>query len=470
MSPQVASVLIATMTSSEPLRIPISQTLSSCCSLVTVLLGSILLAACPASSEDVHPPDDQFFFPTGVTVHEPDNVLFVTNANSDLRYDSGTLTVVDLTKVSALAGDWVSTGSVPAGADCEIDANFANTLICNEAEVVIADATVRTGNFATEVGVQLLDDGSSRVFAAVRGDPSLTWVDYDPASSTLECGGSGELPRCDNAHRLSRMRDDESVGRLAPEPFGLYVDSAGGFVVMTHLTQGAVSLANAPLDGRAPVLTDALGGVFEPDRVTGVRSALGAAARLPGGRVYVTSRSENRVQIFTVARIGEEHPALVPAEFFFLRGVEPSDNGRGITFSPSGDTAYIVNRSPAMLHVLDTSIDLTGTPRNELKQAIELCSSASNLSVGDFGQGERVYVACFREGQVWAINPVSGIVEAIVDVGRGPQGIALSAANQQLFVTNFLEDTIAVVDLTPGAATENRVVLKLGRTRQSGGN
>jgi DNA-binding beta-propeller fold protein YncE len=227
-----------------------------------------------------------------------------------------------------------------------------------------------------------------------------------------------------------------------------------------------VSLADAPGNGDAPILTDALRGVFEGDPVS---SALGAAARTPNGRIYVTSRSENRVQIFTVLRIPGEFPALVPSEFFFLRGVEPSDNGRGIHFSDGGDVAYVVNRSPPMLQVLDTSMDATGSPRNELVRAVEICSSASNLAVGDLGQGERVYVACFREGQVWAINPASGIIESIIDVGRGPQALVLSVDRQQLYVSNFLEDTIAVIDLEPAARTENRVVLKLGRTRQSGG-
>jgi DNA-binding beta-propeller fold protein YncE len=416
----------------------------------------------------VRPPDDQFFFPTGIAMTADNSTLFVANANSDLRYDSGSLSVVKLDKVVSIVSDWIDNGTVPA--DCEKDNTVASTLICNEKIAIEAGSTVRTGNFATEIGVQLLDNGDSRVFAAVRGDPSLTWVDYFAEDRTTDCGGSGGLPRCNDAHRLNRMRNDASLGGLAPEPFGIYVDSSAGFVILTHLAQGAVSLADAPSDGSAPQLSDALGGVFEPDFVTRVRSSLGAAARLPGGRVYVTSRSEDRVQMFSVVRLGNQPPALVPGDFFFLRGVEPSDNGRGIRFSADGLQAYIVNRSPPMLQILDTTIDPTGAPRNELARAVELCASASNVAVGDLGRGERVYVACFREGQVWAINPASGILEAIIDVGRGPQALVVSTANQQLYVSNYLEDTVAVVDLNPDSVTENRVVLRLGRTRQSGGN
>jgi len=395
--------------------------------------------------------------------------LFVTSANSDLRYDSGSITVVNLDTVKALASDWLSTGEVPSGVDCEVDNTVATTLICNEAEVLEAGSSVRTGNFATEVGVQTLDDGTSRVFAAVRGDPSLTWLDFDPADRSLECGGSGSMPRCDEDHRLARLRNDASIGNLPAEPFGLYVDSVGGFVMMTHLTQGAVSLADAPTDGSPPIIADALGGVFDADPSTGARSALGAAARVPGGRVYVTSRSEERVQVFTIARIGNQLPTLVPSDFFFLRGVLPSDNGRGISFNSDGTNAYVVNRDPGTVQVLDTSLDAAGQPRNSLVRAIEICSNASNLAVGDVGAGNRVYVACFREGQVWVVDPVGGGIDAIIDVGRGPQALAISEDKEQLYVTNFLEDTVAVIDIALASPTENRVVLKLGRTRQSGG-
>lgn len=435
------------------------------------LIGSVfLLSACPASSEDVHPPKNQFFFPTGLTLSPDHNALFVANANSDLRYDSGTITLVDLDKVSELSQNWQDSGEAPAGLDCEVDKTFASVLICNESIVISEDSTMRIGNFATELGVQSLDNGNARIFAAVRGDPSLTWIDYDLNTKSVDCGGSGGAPKCDDAHRLHRMRGDESIGFLSPEPFGLYVDSEDGFVMLTHLAQAAVTLVDAPKDGKAPVISDALSGVFQVDSQTGIRAALGAAARTPGGRIYVTSRSEERVQVFSVARIGNTFPALVPAEYFFLRGVQPSDNSRGILFGSSGERAYIVNRSPPMLHVLDTSMDETGIPRNELLGAVELCSTASNLAIADMGEGERVFVVCFREGQVWSVDPATGLVDAIINVGRGPQALSISSIRKQLYVTNFLEDTMSVVELDPTSKRRNRVVLKLGRSRQSGGN
>lgn len=82
------------------------------------------------------------------------------------------------------------------------------------------------------------------------------------------------------------------------------------------------------------------------------------------------------------------------------------------------------------------------------------------------GRGERAYVSCFPEGQVWVVDPEAKFVEAVIDAGRGPHALAIAPGRKRLYVTNYLEDTIAVVDLTPGAGTENRMILRLGHPRQ----
>jgi len=427
------------------------------------------LAGCPASGEEVAPPARQLYFPTGMDVAPDQSVLFVASANSDLRYDSGTVAVLSLPEIDEIVAGWLTSGQVPSGRDCQQDLMIPYTLVCDEEEVVLPDASVRIGNFATDLAVQdLSGDDDLRLFIAVRGDPSLTWVDWD--GQDLACGGDGDYPECDDQHRLTQLRGDEDLSGLPDEPFSLFVDSGNGYAVITHLTTGAVSLADAPPDGAPPVLSDALGNLFAPDPNTNVRGAVGAAGRLPGtpnDRIYVTSRTESRVQTLLVSRPPGELPSLVPAEYFFLNRVLPSNDGRDITFSSDGQRAYIVNRNPPMLHIIDTSLGELGVPRNEFLAGVELCQQASNLTVADAGRGDRIFVACFGNGQVWSIDPRGAVVDAIIDVGRGPHAVVASPARQKLYVTNFLEDTVAVIDLTPESTTENRVVLRVGRARQA---
>lgn len=438
-----------------------------------VVLGA--LTGCPASGEEVRPPADEIFFPTGLAAAQDERFLFVASSNSDLRYDSGTLNTLDVEAVQAVVRDWIERNELPAGRDCARDVQRTDILECHEREFLVPGGAVRTGNFATHLAVQTLDSGEVRLLAPVRGDPSLTYADFEPGAGRLRCGGGGELPRCDDAHRLSRLRDDPDLAALALEPFGVFVDPAGGYGVITHLSARddapSVTILDAPRDGRPPVLTDQRGNIFAQDRTTGVRGAVGVVAR-PGGLggrplLYATSHSDSRLRTLYVHRTAEGLPQLVPGDAVALDpAVLPADDARGIAFDGSGDRLFVVNRNPAMLHVLDTSIAPTGRPRNRFLRGVELCRAPAIIAAGDTGVGTRVFVSCFEEGQLWIVDPELGAVEGIVDVGRGPSGVAFLAQRKLLAVANFLEHTLVVLDVTPGGAYEGRVALRIGRTEE----
>ena len=439
-------------------------------SLSAALAIVLLTAGCPASSDDVAPPPDELYFPTGLALDPTESDLYVVNANSDLRFDSGVLLVVDVEAVSEVVTAWES-GEVAGGRDCTADASFPLTLICNEADLIQSDRGVRIGNFATEVDIQTLDSGGHRLFVAVRGDPSLTYLDVASAGANLDCGPSGVFGECDEAHRLTSIRDDEDLPNIPDEPFGVYVDDENEFVMATHLSIGAVSLTTAPRDGSPPQLTDAVAGIFSAPNNT-FPGAVGVAGRMPGSvddRIYVTSRTDSRIQTLLVARIPGQPPQIVNGGFFFLNTVLPSTDSRDIQFSSDGNRAFIINRVPPTLQIVDTSITSTGVPTNEVESAIELCRQASNLVVTGEPGDERIYVACFRDGEIWVVDPTGRQVESIISVGRGPQFLVASVSRGLLFVSNFRENTIAVIDIRRGSLTENRVVLRIGRPGETEG-
>ena len=78
-------------------------------------LAALLSAGCPATSEEVRPPSDQFYFPTGMAISPDQELMFVANANSDLRYDGSTVIPVSLDRLDAVVNEWLSTGSLPSG-------------------------------------------------------------------------------------------------------------------------------------------------------------------------------------------------------------------------------------------------------------------------------------------------------------------------------------------------------------------
>jgi YVTN family beta-propeller protein len=440
-----------------------------------------LVGACTANSEEVRPRGEDLFFPTGVAISPDERYLFVTNANSELRYDSGSLDVLDLDVVDQIGGAWTGRDQTyvpPPG--CAIDETQRQTLNCDDngspaPTFILPGAGVRIGNFSSAIGVQtLVPDGSKlRLIVAVRGDPSVTYADWDVATQRLSCSEETAFPLCDEAHRLTHLREEEELP-LEDEPFQVYVDSDAQFAAVTHLTTGSVTLVDSPSDPAAglPRLTDELTGLFGADSI-GARGAAGIAGKSPVGGgpdlLYVTSRTDDRIQMMGVTD-GPFGLQLFPTNFFFLDGVGGGTGGSADTryaaFDAMGDRLYFVNRRPPSLQVYDTSLDATGFPANRFLAATDLCRDASNMAIADVGDGTRAFVTCFTDGEVYVIDPEPDPeVEAIVTVGRGPFGIAVSAARQKLYITNFLEDTIAVIELDPASELRYQVILRIGVRR-----
>jgi DNA-binding beta-propeller fold protein YncE len=442
-----------------------------------------MLTGCPASGDDLQPPRDELVFPSALAVSPDGSRLFAVNANSDLRWSSGSVVAFDLAEIDDLASRWTAipvaergcrAGDGPlAGEPCTCDLDDPTVLSCDQTRVADPDAGVRIGNFATDVAIQELGDGALRLFIPVRGDPSITWVDY--RDGALSCDGTSEgFPLCDEERILGSA--DDPPRELIGEPFGIYVDSPGEYAVVTHLQRGAVSLIQTPRDG-APTLVDALANLFAADTL-GIQAAIGVAGRRVADAasgddalLYVTSRTEDRVQMLAVAPPRGSLPAqLVPAGFFFLNDVQPSNDSREIAFNADGTRAYLINRNPPMLHVMDTSTTPAGVPANEILTSIELCRDPANLAVADPGEGTRVYVTCFPEGQVWAVDPEAGVVEDIVTTGRGPHALAVDPQRKLLYVASFVDHSLAVIDLDPASPARNQVVLRLRSSQEQGDN
>ncbi len=448
------------------------------------VLACVLVAACTASSEDVKPPADQLFFPTGIAVSPDETVAFVTNANSDLSYNSGAIQVIDLNSVQATIDAWVASGIVPTDlcrvgkSDepcCTKSSDHPETLDCQESLFIDGDAGVRIGNFATDIAVQDLGNKSLRLIVPTRGDPSIAWADWDGNTAQLTCNSNGESNAlCDDAHRLSYVQNNSDLASIPEEPFGVFADSAGEFAMVTHLTTGAVTLIDSPKNSGRVQIADVLTGIFAADPSTGLRGATGIVGRLPtaaGDTIYVGSRSEDRIQTFTVGRpINDAPPYMLPGNWFFLDAVGGNNGGssdtRGMSASLDGSRLYMVNRKPPSIQIWDTSIGATGYPRNKAIGATDICRQGSTVAISGSGDAERAYVTCFQDGQIYVIDPRGSVsVEDIVLVGRGPFAAAAAKTKNKLLVTNFLEDTIAVVDTTPNVRTHNRVVLRIGKAR-----
>jgi YVTN family beta-propeller protein len=441
-----------------------------------LLLGTaslIAAAGCTASSDEVRPPPAQFFFPTGLALSpDPEQTrLFVANANSELRYDSGTINVVKLDEVDMALAAWKKNRASPPDR-CKADPSQPETLVCDEGKFIDGQAGVRIGNFATSLSVQDTGNGTLRLIVPVRGDPSITWIDWN--GDRLSCDDSGGgFSLCDDKHRLTSIHNDDKLP-IPEEPFRAYVDSAQNFAVITHLNSGIVTLVDT-YPGQAPIVADVVGDIFQPGNFSASAGGTSVAGRTPGSPdnlLYVASRSEDRVQMLTVDRSGDSLPYLVRSNFFFLDAAGANNGGssdtRGLAFADGGKRMLVANRRPPTLQIYDSEDDAAGFPKNTAVAVYDICRETSGLAVGNVGdpEGELALVSCFGDGTVYVIDATGRrATDAIVTVGRGPFDVVISPVHKKAYVTNFLEDTVGVIDLAPGSPTRFHEILRIGEPR-----
>jgi hypothetical protein len=127
--------------------------------MVLALVAGACLPACSLNQQGVPPLRDAIAFPASALVDPGGQWLYVANANSDLRYNDGTLVAVSLARVtddSQAGGDWSDcpeVGYVHLHSDadpdfCCRDLLDRTILNCDERRYIPLVTTVRIGSFS----------------------------------------------------------------------------------------------------------------------------------------------------------------------------------------------------------------------------------------------------------------------------------------------------------------------------------
>lgn len=488
--------------------------------LNVALVGAcaFVLGGCPASEIGLDPPADEIFYPTGLAVDPRGDVLYVTNGNSDLLYNGGTLMALDIAKLRADIASFRANGEPPeaeAGDPrkaCRRDVSVPYILECLAARYAYADQTIKIGNFGGQISVASFgSEDSARLFVPVRGEPSLTWVNAFRGGGGLElnCGNSGPLERCSLDYRLVQLDALPEPIVMPAEPYGIFADEAVGTLYLTGFSTGEVSLFDIhELHAANPEFKDIHGAPFTSNSA-GQLGSVAVAARpcrsyvdahnvprsveklkpegpcdpeqqTDGTFIYVTSHFSAEVAVFALrGRTGPCDPTLLEADpcvqaaadlrlvlvrTIPVNSMDPSSDLRGLAFSEDGTRAFVVDRAPPGLVIIDTSLE-DGLPRNEIIDAVALGPEPSLLYLKKIAGTTRAFVVCFAAGTAYVVDTDSLRVIDTIMLGQGPNAMAFALddpAQPLAFVANYVENDIGVVDLLPGSPTENQVIARIG--------
>jgi len=326
------------------------------------LLGGLALSGCTLHQAGVTPPDNRVFFPSGGVVDPDGRWLYVVNANSDLRYNAGTLVAIDLTAVRQAYTSALGTAPpcsydpryVPPPTDHAScwDTTDSNILNVDDQPLINRDATVRIGSFAGTPVIQTFPDAPDdpndpaspthpldrRLFIPVRGDTSITFMNLAHGDGTtgtkLWCTGARQSPNptvraqmgqagltqepfaiCDDTWRITREQDplqdlsgahipDDQVVKLPDEPYALTIDDTTNLLFVGHL-RGYISLIDANITDPilSPTLMDRTSGVLPGDAsgAIGVTSlTIHPSTQKCGKEIYASSRFRPVASSFVV--------------------------------------------------------------------------------------------------------------------------------------------------------------------------
>jgi YVTN family beta-propeller protein len=372
-----------------------------------------------------------------------------------------------------------------------------------------------------------------RLHIGIRGNSSLTYVDVTltptPPGTTppategapaFTCSPPATFAECDALHQITDTHVSiDSVGTdtnpqdvLVPdEPYAIALDPKIDLLYVGHLknnsaeiNSGGVSLfdISKPLPEKAadgvtapPIFVAPFPSIFPADinGSVGVTSLMvtpyqpGNALDMPVHELFVSSRYVNLTGSMLPTTIpgcvgSQQQPtpttvsdiALIPAGETFNTTLVGTED-RGIQFITDANRAFVLERVPPALVGFDLSLDADGVRHLDPGDFLETCANPTFLDMHNpGGAGTQLYVTCFESGQLYVVDPYVPRVVNVIEVGRGPAGLAFGPTpteaaagvatdkTTRAYVVGFGDNNISVVDLDPASATRYHVIQRIG--------
>jgi DNA-binding beta-propeller fold protein YncE len=382
------------------------------------------------------------------------------------------------------------------------------TLSPNDASMKVLQAATTRHDCQTRCPGDLV---AGRLFIGVRGNSSLTYVDtgrvYDPSLGrprpVFSCDAAADVCTVTSTMPNTSPTQD-AVPPAIPvpdEPYALTLDEKQDLLYVgnlrgdtAHPTTGGISLfdvarPSADPSKSRPTFIRPTPSPFAAD-INGFFGITSLTLR-PDSSIYATSRYQtnavNLVPSFPEGLCGTPPseinlPAgsdvyttpLVGAE---IRGIQFLPDPMGIPPAPTDPNApapapqntrvFVLQRVPPALVEFDmsTAPDAFG---NFPSEVLETCAGPTFLQSYDAGEGARLYVTCFDQGQIYVFDPYTPRLIQIINAGRGPAGVAFPQApradrkERLAYIVGFSANNLSVLDLTPGSPTQYHVVQRIG--------
>jgi YVTN family beta-propeller protein/VCBS repeat-containing protein len=282
------------------------------------------------------------------------------------------------------------------------------------------------------------------------GDPAYSVVDVDHATGTVDGMVHATDPDDDTlTYTVADGPDDGTVS----------VDSATG--TFSYTPTAAARLAASQLgatpadktdtftvnvsDGRAVTAVTVTVQVTQLDNevvqtITTGEDPADVIVRPDGRFVYVSNFNSNYLTVIDTAT----------GQVSIITHADGPVGARDMAFNDDGSRLYVSETGTGTISIIDTS---TNTRIGGIVQP-EVTGELTVI-------GDRLYITDVLTDTVAVLDPTTGAVIDTIDVGRNPTEIALSPDRTKMYVTNLVDGTISVIDLSTATPTVTSIFVGL---------
>ena len=240
---------------------------------------------------------------------------------------------------------------------------------------------------------------------------------------------------------------------------------------MAHRSGAASLFLDDPAADGRPVLVDVLTGL--PTDI--VSAELDADT----GQVWLTSAAATAARatrdLLAVAPVASgTDTRLATVDRITLAGVDDGLDTRDIVFDDRADRAWVLSRRPEAVLTLDFALSPPRPGDAPLGPTYAVGAGPSRIrrivvpfdpdGGGPIEPRDRTYiiVSAYDANAVQVIDPELGLIATVAGLA-GPFEMAYDESRERLFVTNFGNNTIAVIDLSPlRTGASPRLLAQLG--------
>jgi YVTN family beta-propeller protein len=323
--------------------------------------------------------------------------------------------------------------------------------------IAMAGQLFFTANCYAEAFAYIPNSGDNDLYIVKVLDNTIIDKDNPVALGNGPFGVAANLTNQDYVYVTNSVDDTASVISVSyntvvqtltvgPAPKGIAVTSDGAFIYVANSTAGTVSAVDISTGARDPITVS--------------QGPLGVTISPKQDYVYVTNNGDDSL---SVIKADTNELLVTLANHYYINYTSSSSDVAfskpyGLAVSPDSNYIYVVNNGNNTVSIISASVVYSQGTSFSLSNYDPTSNTSgpyalsSPIAVGNDPRGivvtpdqKYLYVTNYGDDTVSVINLTTNVVDKTISVGDGPFGISVTPSGDFVYVVNQISGTASVI-------------------------